>query len=131
VHELAGIGYRMPWTMGAFTVASLSFIGVPLFAGFVTKWYLSLGALQADAWWFVLVMFTSSLLNAAYWLPIVYLAFFRAPPGTSMHVEEAPAMLLVPTLVCAAYVILLGTTTNVPGMPFSLAQAAVRFVFGM
>ena len=131
VHELAGIGYRMPWTMGAFTVASLSFIGVPLFAGFVTKWYLSLGALQADAWWFVLVMFTSSLLNAAYWLPIVYLAFFKAPPGTSMHVEEAPPMLLVPTLVCAAYVILLGTTTNVPGMPFSLAQAAVRFVFGM
>ena len=131
VHELAGIGYRMPWTMGAFTVASLSFIGVPLFAGFVTKWYLSLGALQADAWWFVLVMFTSSLLNAAYWLPIVYLAFFKAPPGTSMHVDEAPPMLLVPTLVCATYVILLGTTTNVPAMPFSLAQAAVRFVFGM
>ncbi len=131
VHELAGIGYRMPWTMGAFTVASLSFIGVPLFAGFVTKWYLTLGALQADAWWFVLVMVTSSLLNAAYWLPIVYLAFFKAPPGISMHVDEAPAMLLVPTLVCAAYVILLGTTTNVPAMPFSLAEAAVRFVFGM
>jgi hypothetical protein len=42
--------------MAAFTVAALSFIGVPLFAGFITKWYLSLGALQADAWWFVLVM---------------------------------------------------------------------------
>jgi len=131
VHELAGIGYRMPWTMGAFTVASLSFIAVPLFAGFVTKWYLSLGALQAGAWWFVLLMVASSMLNAGYWLPIVYLAFFKAPPGASVHVEEAPPMLLVPTLICAAYVVLLGTTTNVPGMPFSLAEAAVRFVFGM
>ena len=44
IHELAGIGYRMPYTMGAFTVAALSFIGIPLFAGFVTKWYLSLGS---------------------------------------------------------------------------------------
>ncbi|MDY0088075.1 MAG: monovalent cation/H+ antiporter subunit D family protein [Coriobacteriia bacterium] len=131
VHELAGIGYRMPWTMGAFTVAALSFIGVPLFAGFITKWYISLGALESGDYWVLAVMIASSMLNAAYFLPIVYLAFFKVPPGTKMRVTEASPTLLVPTLICAAYVIVLGTTAEVPGMPFSLAQAAVHFVFGM
>ncbi len=131
IHELAGIGYRMPYTMGAFTVAALSFIGVPLFAGFVTKWYLSLGALEADAWWYVVIMLASSLLNAAYWLPVIYTAFFKPPPGTNVEVHEARWTLLVPTLACAVYVIFLGSTASVPGMPLSLAQAAVTFVFGM
>ena len=131
IAELAGLGRVMPWTMGAFTIASLSFIGMPLFAGFVTKWFLSLGALQAGAWWFVILMVVSSLLNAAYWLPILYLAWFRPPRGLPAGIREAPAMLLVPTLLSAAYVLLLGMTARVPGMPFSLAQAAVRFVTGI
>jgi multicomponent Na+:H+ antiporter subunit D len=76
-------------------------------------------------------MIASSLLNAAYWLPIVYLAYFKAPPGARLRIEEAEPALLWPTLICAAYVIMLGLTTQVPGLPFSLAQAAVRFVFGM
>ena len=131
ISELAGIGYKMPWTMGAFTVAALSFIGMPLFAGFITKWYLSLGALESGSWWFLIVMVASSMLNAAYFLPIVYLAFFKAPAGTTMQIAEARPTLLIPTLICAAYVIVLGTTAEVPGMPFSLAQAAMHFVFGM
>ncbi|HAL30896.1 MAG TPA: oxidoreductase, partial [Coriobacteriia bacterium] len=88
IHELAGIGYRMPYTMGAFTIAALSFIGVPLFAGFVTKWYLSLGAMESGQWWYVIVMLASALLNAAYWLPVIYTAFFRAPRD-SVEVHEA------------------------------------------
>lgn len=131
VHELAGIGYRMPYTMGAFTIAALSFIGVPLFAGFVTKWYLSLGALESGAWWYALVMLGSALLNAAYWLPVVYAAFFKTPPSTHVVVQEAHWTMLGPTLVCASYVMLLGATVSVPGMPFALARAAVTFVFGM
>ncbi len=131
ISQLAGIGHQMPYTMGAFTVAALSFIGLPLFAGFITKWYLSLGALQADAWWFVVVMVVSSLLNASYWLPIIHMAYFKEPDGQDIQVGHAPWILLGPILICAAYVIVLGTTAEVPGMPFSLAQAAVHFVFGM
>lgn len=131
IHEFAGIGYQMPYTMGAFTVAALSFVGVPLFAGFITKWYLSLGALEAGAWWFVVVMIASALLNAAYFLPIVYLAYFKAPPGTRLHVDEAPLPLLIPTILCALYVIVLGTTAEVPWMPLSLAHTAVQFFFGL
>jgi multicomponent Na+:H+ antiporter subunit D len=131
VHELAGIGFRMPYTMAAFTVAALSFIGVPLFAGFVTKWYLSLGALEDGAWWYALVMLGSALLNAAYWLPVVYTAFFKTPPTAEVEVHEADWTMLGPTIVCAVFVIFLGTTVSVPGMPFALASAAVKFVFGM
>lgn len=138
VRELAGIGRTMPWTMGAFTIASLSFIGFPLFAGFITKWYLCLGALEAGQWWFVLLMIASSMLNAAYFLPIVYLAFFKPVTSETEHgvpvvapVTEAHPSLLIPTVICAAYVILLGASADVPGMPFSLAKAAVNFVFGM
>ncbi len=137
ISELAGIGHQMPYTMAAFTVAALSFIGVPLFAGFITKWYLSLGAMQAnETWWpgaswFVLVMVASSLLNAVYWLPVVYVAFFKNAEGESCSLGHAPPILLWPIIICAAYVVLLGTTSEVPGMPFSLAEAAVHFVFGM
>lgn len=131
VHELAGIGRQMPWTMAAFSVAALSFIGVPLFAGFVTKWYLSLGGLQAGASWVVGLMALSGLLNAAYWLPILYLAWFKGSERSPARVREAPALLLVPTLVGAAYVLLLGTSARVPGMPYSLAEAVVRFVTGI
>ena len=131
VHELAGIGAVMPWTMAAFTIAALSFVGVPLFAGFVTKWYLSLGALQAGAWAYVVVMLISALLNAGYWFPIVHLAFFRSPEEPSFEgTREAPPTLLVPILMCAAYVLLLGTTAEVPGMPFSVAEVAVEGWFG-
>jgi len=131
IRELAGIGYEMPYTMAAFTVAALGFIGVPLFAGFITKWYLILGALQAQKPVFVIVMIVSGLLNAAYWLPIIYLAYFKVPSGVKMQVREARPLLLYPTLVCAAYVILLGSLAEVPGMPLSVARAAVRFVFRM
>ncbi|MCX8006939.1 MAG: monovalent cation/H+ antiporter subunit D family protein [Coriobacteriia bacterium] len=131
VHELGGVGHQMPWTMAAFTVASLSFVGVPLFAGFITKWYLSVGAFEAGMWWFALVMVASSLLNAAYWLPIVYLAFFKGPEGQEVQRREAKPVLLVPTIACAAWVVVLGTTSDVPGMPFALARAAVEFVFKM
>lgn len=130
IHEFAGIGYRMPYTMGAFTIAALSFIGIPLFAGFVTKWYLALGALESDRPIYALVMLASALLNAAYWLPVVRTAFFKAPYD-DVQVHEAHWTMLGPTLVCAGYVLLLGMTVSVPGMPFALAEAAVKFVFGM
>ena len=131
ISELSGIGHQMPYTMGAFTVAALSFIAVPLFAGFITKWYLSLGALQGGYWWVVVVMIVSSLLNATYWLPVVYDAFFKNAEGEMLTVGHAPPIMLWPIIICAVYVVLLGITSEVPGMPFSVAEAAVKFVFGM
>ena len=131
ISELDGIGKTMPWTMAAFTVASLSFMGVPLLAGFITKWYLSLGALAAGAPIYVGVMMASAILNASYWLPILYRAWFKSGASPDAPVQEAERLLLWPTLGCAAYVILLGIGAQAPAMPFALAQSAVAFAFGL
>jgi formate hydrogenlyase subunit 3/multisubunit Na+/H+ antiporter MnhD subunit len=77
VDELAGVGRRMPVTMTAFTVAALGMMGLPPTAGFVSKWFLGLGGIYADEPWVLGVVLTSSLLNAAYFLPIVYRAWFE------------------------------------------------------
>ena len=137
ISEMAGMARRLPLSMAAFAVAALSFVGLPLFAGFTTKWYLSLGALQAGAWWYVLVMLISSFLNAAYWFPVLHAAYLRegeAPASTRELPPrrwEAPRTLLVPTLICAAYVLLLGVSADVPGMPTSVAVVAVEQSFGL
>lgn len=83
VSELNGIGRRMPWTMAAFTIGALSMIGLPPTAGFLSKWYMLMGAYDRAAWFAIGVIMLSTLLNAAYFLPIVYAAFFRkeAPHG--------------------------------------------------
>jgi multicomponent Na+:H+ antiporter subunit D len=130
IDELDGIGYRMPLVMTAFAIAAMSFIGVPLFAGFVTKWYLSLGALEADAGIYVAVLAASALLNALYWLPILYRAWFRAAPDAA-PMRPVSLLMRVPTLVCAGYVLLLGIGAEAPAMPFALAESAVRYAFGM
>ena len=71
----------MPWTMGAFAIASLSLIGVPPTAGFLSKWYMLIGALETGQLVAVVVLVISTMLNAAYFLPIVYRAFFRVAPA--------------------------------------------------
>ncbi len=104
ISRMGGLGRRMPWTMLAFFVGSLSIIGVPPTGGFLSKWNLLLGSAQAEAWVIMGVLLLSSLLNAAYFLPIVYRAFFPAP-GAAALVEsagEAPAWCLAPPLFCAA-----------------------------
>ena len=81
VSEMDGAGRKMPWTMGAFTAGAFGMIGVPPMAGFVSKWYLATGALEAGQPWVIGVLAASSLLNAGYFLPIVYRAWFRLPSG--------------------------------------------------
>jgi multicomponent Na+:H+ antiporter subunit D len=99
VSELAGIGRRMPVTMAAFLVGSLSIIGLPPFAGTWSKWTLSLGALEAGHAIVAGVLMVSSLLSVAYLLPIVARAFF--PPaiavsaGDEAKIAEAPMPCLI------------------------------------
>jgi multicomponent Na+:H+ antiporter subunit D len=79
VSEVAGIGRRMPLTMAAFAVASLSMAGIPLLAGFVSKWHLLVGSAAAGGWVFLALLVVSGVLNVAYFWPIVYAAFFERP----------------------------------------------------
>ncbi len=103
ISEMKGLGRAMPLTFGAFAVASLSMIGVPPAAGFVSKWYLLAGALDAHQLGIVAVLLVSTLLNAAYFAPVVYQGYFGVPPGgdSALSVREASPALLIPLLFTA------------------------------
>jgi multicomponent Na+:H+ antiporter subunit D len=117
----------MPWTMAAFTVAALGMIGLPPTVGFVSKWYLGLGALLAGQAWVLAVLVASSLLNAAYFLPPIYSAWFGKPardwPRDRAHGRaETRLGLLVPTLITAALVVALGVLAAAPFSPLRWVQ---------
>jgi multicomponent Na+:H+ antiporter subunit D len=101
VSQLDGIGRRMPWTLAAFGVGALSMIGLPPAAGFVSKWYMVSGAFQANQWMPLAVIVASTLLNAGYFLPIVYRAFFLERNKEDPEHGEAP-WTMVAALVCTA-----------------------------
>ncbi|MDJ0758511.1 MAG: proton-conducting transporter membrane subunit [Woeseiaceae bacterium] len=100
LHQLKGIARRMPWTMAAFTVGALSMIGVPPTAGFVSKWYILAGAFQADNYVAIAAIIASTALNAAYFLPIVYMAWFlkEDTPPAKEHGEAPFAAVLALTI---------------------------------
>ena len=127
ISELNGIGKRMPLTMGAFTVAVFGMIGLPPIAGFVSKWYLSMGAVEAGSYWVVLVLLGSSALNAAYFLPIVYRAWFyetehEAVPLRHAKGLETQALLLVPVVITGLLSLAAGVFAAVAGSPLSMAR---------
>ncbi|MGB0747742.1 MAG: monovalent cation/H+ antiporter subunit D family protein [Magnetospiraceae bacterium] len=88
VSQLSGIGKRMPWTMTAFLIGALSIIGMPLLGGLWSKWFIALGALEADKIFVVVVLMISSLLNIAYLLPIPIRAFLGKEPEPNHHEDH-------------------------------------------
>ena len=103
IFQLRGIGHRMPWTMTAFTIGALSMIGVPPTGGFVSKWYILAGAFQAENYIAIATIVLSTALNAAYFLPIIYLAWFAKEDSTlsNEHGEAPFAAVLALTLTAA------------------------------
>jgi multicomponent Na+:H+ antiporter subunit D len=119
VSQLDGIGRRMPWTMAAFAVGALSMIGLPPTAGFISKWYMLSGAFAGSHWLALTVIVGSTLLNAGYFLPVVYRAFFRAPADAGASHGEAPWPMLLGLLATAAATVLL---FFLPDVPLALAR---------
>jgi multicomponent Na+:H+ antiporter subunit D len=108
---IAGLGQRMPWTMAAFLVGALSLIGIPLTAGFVSKWYLILAAVERGWWPLVVVVIAGSLLAIIYVWRVVEMAYLRPPPE-KLSVTEAPLSLLVPTWLLAGANVYFGIDTQ-------------------
>lgn len=101
IAQLRGIGRRMPWTMAAFTIGALSMIGMPPTAGFVSKWYILAGAFEANNLVAVFTIIGSTVLNAAYFLPILYMVWFeREKEGGKEH-GEAPLLAVIALCVTA------------------------------
>jgi multicomponent Na+:H+ antiporter subunit D len=108
VSELSGLARRMPWTMAAFALASLSVIGLPPTSGFISKWHLALGTLQAEHPVLLGVLLVSSLLNAAYLWPVVYKAYFGKEESPPAEEVRENAWMVVPLTLTALGSLLLG-----------------------
>jgi multicomponent Na+:H+ antiporter subunit D len=108
VSELDGIGRRMPLTMGAFVIGALSIIGLPPMGGAWSKWHLMLGAADAGQYVFIAVWMLSSLLSAAYLIPVISRAFFQSPASVGAAatggdgIREAPAFCLIAMAITSA-----------------------------
>ena len=132
ISEMNGVGRRMPWTMAAFTIGALGMIGVPPLAGFISKWYLGLGALEAGQGWVIFVLAGSSVLNAGYFLPVLYAAWFKPPPDgwpaeRSFGRSETAWSLLAPPVITALLTLAAGLLASAPFSPLQWA----RFITGL
>ena len=116
ISEMVGLGRRMPLTFAAFLIASLSIIGLPPLGGAWSKWFLILGAADAQQMAMIAVLGLGSLLSIGYLLPIAAKGFFLAPSGEDhgSGIQEAPLMLLVPLCVTAiGCVVLFGFASEI------------------
>ena len=153
ISEMAGIGRRLPLTMGAFGVAVVGMAGLPLVAGFVSKWYLLIGTVEADVPVFAGVLVISGLLNIAYFWPVVYQAFFERPDAADRKPiithrlggepvadggstawerrsprDEASLFLLVPIVVAVTGAVLIGIVPAQLGLLGLLEQIVTAAV---
>jgi multicomponent Na+:H+ antiporter subunit D len=107
---------KYPWTMAAFTVAALSMVGIPPLAGFFSKWYLALGTIENNSWFYLAVILISSLLNAVYFFRILEKVYMRSPEKlisansdiADIQSEEVRPSMLLPALALAVGLIVLG-----------------------
>ena len=115
ISEMEGLGRTMPFTFGAFAIASLSMIGAPPVAGFVTKWNLLVGSIQAHQIGILLILIASTLLNVGYFAPVTYKAFFGKPPEGEPYtgIKEAPLAMLIPILIACAISVIIGIFPNI------------------
>jgi len=140
IADFKGLGRQMPVTMGCFALAALAMIGIPPLNGFLSKWTLALGALDAEAPGFVLVLLISSLLNALYYLPIIIPAFFELPDSLQadhhgdehdlppVKIEEATPLMLSAIVILALCTIFFGLTPN--NIAFSLSRLTAVYLLG-
>jgi multicomponent Na+:H+ antiporter subunit D len=127
ITHLAGLGRRMPWTMAAFVGGGLSLIGVPLTAGFVSKWYLVVGALEQGLWLVAAIVLVGSLLAVIYVWRIVETAYFKPYTGTET-LAEAPPSLLLPTWMLILANFYFGIDTN---LTVGVARQAAMQLMGV
>lgn len=131
ISDFAGLGRRMPWTFGAFTVASLALVGIPGLSGFVGKLFLARGAVSVGDFTAAGVMLGASLLTAAYLLPIVRIAFLPGPQAAAPSRHEAPVAMVAPLVFTAVLVVVFGLLPAVLDVQFGLAMDAAGWVFGV
>ena len=127
IDRMAGIARRMPWTMAAFVGGSLSLIGLPMTAGFISKWYLILAALEKGWWYIAVLIVASSLIAVIYVWRVIESAYFREPPDDLSQISEAPLSLLIPAWVLVVANVYFGIDTS---LPVGLSELAAKALMG-
>ena len=125
--DYGGIGQRMPWTTAAFVMGGLGLIGVPLTVGFVSKWYLVLGALERGWWPIGLLILLSSLIAVIYVWRVAEVCYFQPAPENAEPIEEAPATMLVPTWILIGASVYFGINTD---LTVGVARRAAEVLIG-
>ena len=121
--DLRGAGRTMPWTMGAIVLGGCALIGVPLTAGFVSKWYLIVAALEKDMWYVALAILAASIIAATYVWRIVETLYFQEGDSAG---REVPVYMLLPTWLLIAMLVWLGIDTDLTiGIAERAAQSLV------
>jgi multicomponent Na+:H+ antiporter subunit D len=127
LENMAGLGRAMPWTMAAFVIGGLSLLGVPLTAGFISKWYVLLATLQRGWWLVTVLVLLTSLLALVYLGRVVETAYFRPLPDGQPVPQEAPWSLLLPTWVLALANLYFGIDTS---LSVGVAWRAAEWLLG-
>ena len=131
ISELDGIGRQMPLTMGAFAIGAMGIAGIPPVCGFISKWYMAMGTLEAHEVFFLFVLLTSAMMDIAYFFPIIYNSFFKKPKDNVVQrFNEAPMMMLVPLMITAIISIILGIFPNAFFNFLNLASTAAVTILG-
>ncbi|HHJ98816.1 MAG TPA: monovalent cation/H+ antiporter subunit D family protein [Actinobacteria bacterium] len=113
--DLAGIGKAMPFTVAAISIGAISIVGIPPTAGFLCKWYIALGAMQAGHPFFGFALVFGALLIFIYYIRMVNAFYFREPRDrAAVDVQEAPATMLIPVLVLAILCLVMGVLGRLP-----------------
>jgi len=126
ISDMSGIGRLIPWTTAAFAIGALSIVGIPPTAGFITKWYLAIGTIEAGKLPFFFVLLISTLLSAVYYLKVIRKVFFGTPQEEESHrgadqppkgeqghpIKEVSLFVVIPLLVSAALSVVLGIYPN-------------------
>jgi multicomponent Na+:H+ antiporter subunit D len=131
VSELDGLGRQMPLTMGSFAIGAMGVTGIPPLCGFISKWYLCLGSLEAHEIVFLFVFLASAFLDAAFFFPIVFRAFFKKPrEDVNPHFSEASMFMVIPLMTTAVASLVLGVFPNAFVHFYEIVTLAVQNILG-
>jgi multicomponent Na+:H+ antiporter subunit D len=125
--DLAGLGRKMPVTMTAFAVGGLALVGTPGTSGFISKWYLAIGALDRGSWLLVFLIVASSAIALVYVGRVLEAVWFRPPSERIAHVSDPPLSMLLPIVVLAAATVYFGFDTRLTA---GLAATAAEGLIG-
>ena len=128
IRDMEGIAKTMPLTMAAFVVGGLSLIGVPLTAGFISKWYLVQAILEQGQWIVAVLILVSSLIAVAYVWRVIEAAYFRSPSPRAREATEAPAVMLVSTWILIGANVYFGIDTSLTS---TVARRAAETLLGL